>query len=275
MSESLAEIFRQTVRRHGGRPAVVKGNKVVSYTELDSRSDDIAATLRSMSIGSRARIGIYRRKDIDTVASIYGVLKAGCTYVPIDPKMGLNRLAAVLQDADLDALVVEPVLASRLQELVTSGLSPWLAEATTHGDILSFPNPAGSYSSNDSVASADVAPAYILYTSGSTGVPKGVQHTHASALAFVSWAAAEFDVSSSDRLSCHAPFHFDLTIFDLFVAAMTGACVVLIPEDIAMFPVQVASVIETERITVWYSVPFALMQLVKHGSLKNRRTALR
>jgi amino acid adenylation domain-containing protein len=189
--------------------------------------------------------------------------------------MGPNRLAAVLQDAGLAALVVESALVSKLQGLVTSGLSPWLADATTDGDILSFPNPTGSSSSSDSIASTDVAPAYILYTSGSTGVPKGVQQTHASALAFVTWAATEFDVSSNDRLSCHAPLHFDLTIFDLFVAALTGACVVLIPEDVAMFPRQVASLIEAERITVWYSVPFALMQLVKHDSLKGRRLALR
>lgn len=275
MSESLAEIFRQTVRNYGSRPAVVGAGKVISYTELDSKADEIVAALRRIRIGPGARIGIYRRKDIDTVASIYGVLKAGCTYVPIDPKMGSNRLAAVLQDAGLAALIVEPVLASRLQALVTSGLSPWLADADADGEILSFPNLAGSSSPSDSSASGDVAPAYILYTSGSTGVPKGVQHTHASALAFVSWAATEFDVSSNDRLSCHAPFHFDLTIFDLFVAAMTGACVMLIPDDIAMFPLQVASTIEAERITVWYSVPFALMQLVKHNSLKDRRLSLR
>ena len=121
----------------------------------------------------------------------------------------------------------------------------------------------------------DDAPAYVLYTSGSTGIPKGVQHTHASALAFVRWAAAQFDISSHDRLSCHAPFHFDLTIFDLFVAAMTGACVVLIPEEAALFPFQVASILESERITVWYSVPFALTQLVSHGNLAARRLALR
>jgi amino acid adenylation domain-containing protein len=276
MSESLAEIFRQTVSNYGSRPAVAGKGKTISYAELDARADEIVAALRRMRIGSGARIGIFRRKDIDTVACIYGVLKAGCTYVPIDPKMGPNRLAAVLQDAGLAALIVEPQLASRLQALVSSGLSPWLSDAATDGDILSFPNSsAGSSSPGDSSAPADAAPAYILYTSGSTGVPKGVQHTHASALAFVSWAAAEFDVTSDDRLSCHAPFHFDLTIFDLFVAAMTGACVVLIPDDVAMFPLQVASTIETERITIWYSVPFALMQLVKHNSLTGRRPALR
>ncbi len=275
MSESLTDMFRQTVKNFANRPAVAGPNRVVSYADLDSRSDEIAAALRRMGIDAGARIGVFRRKDIDTVASIYGVLKAGCAYIPIDPKMGPNRLAAVLEDAGLAALVVEPSLAPRLQSLVASGLSPWLAGATAYGDILRFPNTTGGSSSSGSLVSGDSDPAYVLYTSGSTGVPKGVQHTHSSALAFVSWAAAEFDISSRDRLSCHAPLHFDLTIFDLFAAAMTGACVVLIPDEIAMFPLKVASMIETERITVWYSVPFALIQLAKHGHLTDRRLELR
>lgn len=208
------------------------------------------------------------------MASIYGALKAGCAYVPVDTKMGPNRLAAVLNDAGLAALVVEPVLAQRLQALVTSGLSPWLADASAHGEILSFRSAAGSSSPRGGAASADGPLAYILYTSGSTGIPKGVQHTHASALAFVSWAAREFGVSCDDRLSCHAPLHFDLTTFDLFVSALTGACVVLIPDDLVIFPREVASLVEAERITVWYSVPFALIQLLQHGNLRGRRLSL-
>ncbi|MBO0797466.1 MAG: amino acid adenylation domain-containing protein [Blastocatellia bacterium] len=275
MSESLSDIFRQTVKAFGSRPAIVGRDKIMSYTELDSRSEEVATVLQGMRIGPAARIGIFRRKDVDTVASFYGVLKAGFTYVPIDTRMGPDRLAAVLNDAGLAALIVEPLLMPRLQALIAGGLCPWLADATTHGDILRFPSGAGSALSSCSPVSADSTPAYILYTSGSTGQPKGVQHTHASALAFISWAAAEFDISSRDRLSCHAPFHFDLTIFDLFAAAMTGACTVLIPDEFAMFPLQVASLIEAERITVWYSVPFALIQLVKHGNLQGRHLSLR
>jgi amino acid adenylation domain-containing protein len=275
MSELLTDIFRRTVNTFGARPAVVGPNQVLSYTDLDCKSDQTAAALQRMGIESGARVGIFKRKDVDTVANIYGVLKTGCAYVPIDTRMGPDRLAAVLHDAALAALIVDPSLVPKLQEIVTRGLSPRLADATAQGDILRFPNSTVSTSSGDSSAPDDGTPAYILYTSGSTGPPKGVQHTHASALAFVSWAATEFDISSDDRLSCHAPLHFDLTIFDLFVAVMTGACVVLIPDEIAMFPLQVASLIEAERITVWYSVPFALIQLVKRGNLTGRPLVLR
>jgi amino acid adenylation domain-containing protein len=137
--------------------------------------------------------------------------------------------------------------------------------------MLSFRDAAAS----DAADSDDGSLAYILYTSGSTGVPKGVQQTHASALAFASWAAEEFAVSSDDRLSCHAPLHFDLTTFDLFVPALTGACVVLVPEELVIFPAEVFSLVESERITIWYSVPFALIQLLQHGRLGERRLSLR
>jgi amino acid adenylation domain-containing protein len=275
MSELLTDIFRKTVRSCGNRPAVVELKKVISYSDLDSRSDEIASALRRLGIRPGARIGIFRRKTIETIASIYGVLKAGCAYVPIDSKIGPDRLAAILNDAGLAALFIEPVLGPRLQTITARGLSLWLANATTHGEILRSSNSTGCNSSIDGSGPVDSAPAYILYTSGSTGIPKGVQHTHASALAFVSWAATEFDVASADRLSCHAPLHFDLTIFDIFVAAKTGACVVLIPDEVAMFPLQVASLIEAEQITVWYSVPFALIQLLKHGNLSARHPRLR
>jgi amino acid adenylation domain-containing protein len=268
MSESLTAIFRRTVRDFGNRPAVAGPNRTISYAELDSISDGIAGSLRKIGIRPGARVGILRRKSIETVAGIYGALKAGCAYVPIDSKMGIDRLAAVLNDAGLAALIIEPLLMPKFQELIAKNLTPRLANAASYGEILRFSNPAEELSPVNDLA-------YILYTSGSTGIPKGVQHSHASALAFVSWATTEFALSCSDRLSCHAPFHFDLTTFDLFCAAMAGACVVLIPDEVVMFPGQVASLIEKEAITVWYSVPFALIQMVERGNLAGRRQALR
>src|SRR5262249_30075976 len=109
--------------------------------------------------------------------------------------------------------------------------------------------------------------AYILYTSGSTGTPKGIVHTHGSALAFARWAASEYGLTAADRVSNHSPFHFDLSTFDLFAAAQAGARTVIIPEYLTRFPAALTQLAIRERLTVWYSVPRTLIQLLEHGGL--------
>ena len=112
--------------------------------------------------------------------------------------------------------------------------------------------------------------AYILYTSGSTGDPKGIMHTHRSALAFARWAADEYGLRPADRLSNHAPLHFDLSTFDLFAGALAGATTVIIPEAVTRFPASVSKLMQDERISVWYSVPFALTQMLLRGNIGAR-----
>jgi acyl-coenzyme A synthetase/AMP-(fatty) acid ligase len=97
-----------------------------------------------------------------------------------------------------------------------------------------------------------------------------VMLSHLNGLAFVEWAVSEMGVMAEDRLSSHAPFHFDLSIFDIFASSIAGATVVLVPSESAYFPVDVARFIEQEEITVWYSVPSVLNMLVTRGNLKPR-----
>jgi amino acid adenylation domain-containing protein len=118
---------------------------------------------------------------------------------------------------------------------------------------------------NLSLSERDLA--YILYTSGSTGTPKGIVHTHRSGMSFALWAAETYQLTSADRVSNHAPLHFDLSTFDFFAAAYAGATTVIVPEALTKFPADLGRLMERERLTVWYSVPYALIQLLERGRL--------
>ena len=110
--------------------------------------------------------------------------------------------------------------------------------------------------------------AYILYTSGSTGKPKGVMLSHANATCFVDWCSESFAPTAADRFSSHAPFHFDLSIFDIYVSLLHGGEIVLFGEDIAKQPTAMAEAIAERQISVWYSTPSVLRLLVEFGQLE-------
>jgi non-ribosomal peptide synthetase component F len=113
-------------------------------------------------------------------------------------------------------------------------------------------------------------PAYIIYTSGSTGRPKGIVHTHRSALAYAVAASVGYELGSDDRMVNIAPLHFDQSTFELYAAAIVGAAVIVVPDPVMRFPASVATLVEAERATVWYSVPHLLMQMVARGALAER-----
>ncbi|NNF17648.1 MAG: AMP-binding protein, partial [Gammaproteobacteria bacterium] len=118
--------------------------------------------------------------------------------------------------------------------------------------------------------------AYIIYTSGSTGTPKGIMHTHHSGLSFARWAASEYGFCHQDRLSNHAPLHFDLSIMDYFSAVLVGATTVIVPEEYTKLPASYSQLLEDHKVTVLYTVPFALIQMLLRGSLEERNlSALR
>jgi len=109
-----------------------------------------------------------------------------------------------------------------------------------------------------------------MYTSGSTGEPKGMMHTHSGSICYAKWGANHVKLSSKDRVASHAPLHFDLSIFDFFSTLQSGATVVLVPEAITKFPASWTKLIEDEQISVFFTVPYTLITMVEQGAMEQR-----
>jgi amino acid adenylation domain-containing protein len=272
-------LLRDSARAYPEKTAVVSGRESLTFAGLDHASDRLAAVLSAHGVARGDRVGIFLAKSIGAIVAIHGILKAGGVYVPIDPGSPAARAAYIAENCGIRVLLSSGRKSAALADILGRGTSVerivLLDDAELEGPLAV---PVVRW--RDVMASAEPAPrpasietdlAYILYTSGSTGAPKGVMISHRNALTFVEWAQEEVGVTASDRLSSHAPLHFDLSIFDVFVAARAGAALVLVPDGLSAFPFRLAEWIEEQRISVWYSVPTILSLLVRSGDLARFR----
>lgn len=253
---------------------VAPGIGARDYRSLDELSDRLRDRLVEMGVTPGGRVGLCLRKSIDSLAAVFGVLKCGAAYVPVDATAPARRNAFILDDCDVQAVLVEAALApglfealdglaGRLPALVLEDLGDGagLEAALDAAELVAPAAPA------ETVEVGDDDLAYILYTSGSTGNPKGVEITHGNATSFVEWAQGAILTDADDRFSSHAPFHFDLSIFDIYVSIKSAATLVLVGEEVGKEPVGLAAMIADERISVWYSTPSVLSLLAQYGKL--------
>jgi len=267
---ALHLLLDASARRHPGRVALEEpGGGSLTYARLAELSDRARDVLVARGVRPGDRVGIYLPKSIDAVAAIFGALKAGAAYVPVDPGSPAWRAGFILADCQVRVAFVDRAFVPALEaELAPAGSRPELLvlERVGGGEGLEAalaPAPAPA----TTVIPGLEALAYLLYTSGSTGKPKGVMLSHQAALSFVDWCSEVFTPSETDCFSSHAPFHFDLSILDLYVSLKHGARLVLIGEDLGKEPAALAQVIADHRITVWYSTPSILAMLDQYGKL--------
>lgn len=249
-------------------------DETLTYRELEHRANQLAHQLAELGVRPGDRVGIYMPKAIDTPVALFGIMKAGAAYVPLDPSAPVERTAGLIRDCDINVLISSSEQRRALNKLLKSGcdldalvgvdLSPDTTRSVPWGAVTKQPTTQPDVT----VATDDLA--YIIYTSGSTGTPKGIMHTHRSGLCFSHWAAREYGFTPDDRLSNHAPLHFDLSIMDYFSSVIAGATVVIVPEDYTKLPASYSALLADRRVSVLYTVPFALIQLLLRGALDQR-----
>ncbi|HKS43673.1 MAG TPA: amino acid adenylation domain-containing protein, partial [Amycolatopsis sp.] len=199
-AETLPGLFAAQVARTPAAVAVVDGNVVLTYAELDERANRVANWLLHRGVRPEDRVGVVLVRSADLVAVLLGVLKAGAAYVPVDPGHPAGRIARMLDDA-------------RVQVVLTD---------TAVDEVLA----AESVGAPDVPASPESL-AYVMFTSGSTGTPKGVAVTHANIVAFVLDRC--WDSGMAERVLVQANHAFDASTYELWVPLVRGGCLVLLP----------------------------------------------
>jgi amino acid adenylation domain-containing protein len=290
MAYLLQHLLRESAARTPRSPAVASGERFLSYDELDRLSNQVARALLARGVAPGDRVGILAPKSAASVVGAFGVLKAGACYVPLDPGSPAARLSGIMRDSGMSVVLADAGTAH--QAAAVAATVPGLPNVPgLHSVIVTGPDwDSGERRATRTLPSAPaVLPwdavlagpdgplgadraletdlAYILYTSGSTGVPKGVMISHRASLTFVEWAAACAGLEPGDRVCSPAPLHFDLSVFDVFATCRAGACLVAAPKTTTMFPVRLAEWMQAERISVWYSVPSVLTMLVTRADL--------
>lgn len=255
-------------------PAFICGNQSITFSQLAGQMDQLAHSLIASGLKKGDRVGIYLNRSLETAVAIYGILRAGGVYVPLDPNAPLKRIKFLLEDCQIEYLISQPAQRRSLKEIIAQtnslkciiGLdNDWPVPTISWEEVRKLPT--------DKPISVNIMGhdlAYIMYTSGSTGVPKGIMHTHHSGLSYAQLSAETYGLTENDRLGNHSPIHFDISTLGYFTAPLVKATTVIVPDAYTKLPASLSQLMEKEQLTVWYSVPLALIQLLHLGVLEDR-----
>jgi amino acid adenylation domain-containing protein len=278
MPELLSDWVTLQAERRPDALAVVGEGQGWTYDRLDAASNRLARILTEAGCVKGDRVCLLMPKSPEAIAALVGVYKAGCIHVPLDPAGPAERLARIVVSCEPRFILAGRGTAFLIDDLMTDprvdpGVSlGWLdgGPDAAHGararftwqEVAACPaGPVQRLTRRDD-------PAHILFTSGSTGAPKGVVITHAAAIEFVEWAVRHFDIGPSDRTSSHPPLHFDLSVFDLFGTFAAGARLHLVPTRLNLAPQRLAEFIRAWELTQWFSVPSVLSYMTKFGVVR-------
>jgi amino acid adenylation domain-containing protein len=270
-------VTAQAGRRPDAGALVFKGERL-TYEALELGSNRLAHLLKDAGCARGDRVCLLTPKSPAAIVAILGVLKADAVYVPLDPGSPVPRLEKMIASSDNRWILASGAVGPTLQGLFAEpGFAEthsigWLGADDSPADIaaqFSLADLTGYPTTLPPSANGSQDPAHILFTSGSTGVPKGVVITHASVRRFVEWAVSYFGTAPTDRISGHPPLHFDLSTFDMFGTFAAGAELHLVPPELNLLPHKLAELIRSAELTQWFSVPSVLNYMAKFDVVRD------
>jgi amino acid adenylation domain-containing protein/thioester reductase-like protein len=235
-SQTIVSLFEQQVSATPQNIAVVYKDKQFTYAEVDEISNRIAAFISQKGLGAEDVVSVLiPRCEWMPIASL-GVLKAGCAYQPLDPSYPKERLNFMMQDASAKMLIADAALRDLVDE--------YQGDVLLTGDILGLPAAAAP--------AVDIVPSQLfilLYTSGSTGVPKGCQLMHSNLVAFCKWYHFAYGLKPEHNVAAYASYGFDACMMDMYPALTCGATVFIIPEELRLDLIALNDYFEANNIT--------------------------
>jgi len=239
--------------------AIDDAGQLVTYQQLAQWSDAVCADLMAAGVAPGGLVGVLLPRDSRWIAAILGVLKAGCGYVPLDPLYPAGRLAMMASDSALTLVIGE-----------SSGTDP-----ASGLPGMAMPDPTAQARSASRPPVGPDSPAYVIYTSGSSGRPKGVPIRHRNVLALMEAARARMHFTATDVWSLFHSFSFDFSVWEMWGPLLTGARIVLVPQNVRLDPQAFVTFLASSGITVCNMVPSVFRHLVASGEGPQDELAVR
>jgi amino acid adenylation domain-containing protein len=277
MDGLLQKYLVRGAERHGDDVALMMGDEQLTYHDLDAESSRLARMLKDVGCRRGDRICLLAPKTPAAIAAMLASLKADCAYVPIDTDSPAERVQHVVRAAEPRVVLTSAAATGLLDDLARTGVLTSSTLLGSLGEHLYSEHYNSTFARIDwgqfdahppAARNGEHDIAHILFTSGSTGIPKGVMITHANVTSFVSWANAYLGMGRRDRWSGHPPLHFDLSTYDIYGTLASGAQLHLVPATLNLLPHKLAAFIRDSELTRWFSVPSILSYMVKFGAVR-------
>ncbi|WP_055524410.1 non-ribosomal peptide synthetase [Streptomyces graminilatus] len=247
----FVERVQQTAARYPDRPAVVAGDETLGYGELLDRARRLAQVLREAGVGPETPVGVHLPRSADLVVALLAVMGAGASYVPLAPDYPVDRLRFMVRDAGVRVLITSAPEEEGIWAGVPTVISPRARCSEKVPPALDAP--------------AGGSVAYTVYTSGTSGRPKGVQVPHSGLGNLVDWYVREYELTHTDRIPQLAGISFDAGLLEMAPALAAGACLTVVPDEVRVDPVAFCRFLDVSGVTVAFLVTPVLTAVENAG----------